>query len=710
MAFLPAAKAKSTIHLTCQPFQGNIIPQNRLNPASVNYLNAFPLPTLNDRLIGNYFYQQTQIGKYNTFDNASSIGIRRRATCSFFASRTTTHRPIKTRNLRGTGTLPCSMQAASKTIYTVVATIWDIRTLSLPTSSTKRVSHTAGTTTATWPPNYGESVGAELGINDTTLGSAINTGGPLTGGYGTELQYTGDFGPFEVPQNVYEVTDTLGLTLHSHQLSVGGTAIRRVLNYYRPIEGKGGLFYSPQLFTGYDESEYLVGGVNQYQIGAQTGFFSNISQEDAVFANDTWRATKRLTLNLGVRWDLLTWPYEAHNQQSSFNITNAQVLEAGVNGVSKSIVNQDYLNFAPRLGFAYDVFGNRQNVFPRRLRHLLLPGLRRHQQPAGSERSFQRQQLFPGTGWLLHHPERPDGGPAGALLVRRLHEPRSRNDAIATPGNGGDVRSDESSLQAWEAPRSTSTTSTAGCSSTTCSCSSRLRPGTSSAPRTSVRMAIGCQRSTTSRSTTLARRYGLIQPRTAALPTTTTTVVRITTACSCTSNIGIRTCCRLSLTRGRMRWTTPTARMVEPRSRCCSTTTRAANYGELEPGRAAHLQLILRLRPALRPRTAFCRTTQIGRFDLLIGGFQISTITQLSTGQPIDLIAAGSGQQTVTNRPDLIGPIRYPKTLLTFFDPSSFTSANLPSQTCDGRHGQPGLHTAWYARAQRGLRTGIPES
>jgi hypothetical protein len=54
--------------LTCAPFQGNIIPKDRLNPVSVNYLNAFPLPTRTDRLIGNYFFQQTQIGKYNTFD------------------------------------------------------------------------------------------------------------------------------------------------------------------------------------------------------------------------------------------------------------------------------------------------------------------------------------------------------------------------------------------------------------------------------------------------------------------------------------------------------------------------------------------------------------------------------------------------------------------------------------------------------------------
>ena len=54
--------------LTCAPFAGNIIPMGRLNPASKNYLNAFPLPTRTDRLVGNYAYQQNQVIKYNTFD------------------------------------------------------------------------------------------------------------------------------------------------------------------------------------------------------------------------------------------------------------------------------------------------------------------------------------------------------------------------------------------------------------------------------------------------------------------------------------------------------------------------------------------------------------------------------------------------------------------------------------------------------------------
>jgi hypothetical protein len=53
---------------TCQPFSGNIIPAGRLNPAAVNYLNAFPLPSRTDRYLDNYLDTQSEANKYNTFD------------------------------------------------------------------------------------------------------------------------------------------------------------------------------------------------------------------------------------------------------------------------------------------------------------------------------------------------------------------------------------------------------------------------------------------------------------------------------------------------------------------------------------------------------------------------------------------------------------------------------------------------------------------
>jgi hypothetical protein len=53
---------------TCAPFNGNIIPQGRLNPAAVNYLNAFPMPTVTDRLLDNFLVNNSSTSNYNTFD------------------------------------------------------------------------------------------------------------------------------------------------------------------------------------------------------------------------------------------------------------------------------------------------------------------------------------------------------------------------------------------------------------------------------------------------------------------------------------------------------------------------------------------------------------------------------------------------------------------------------------------------------------------
>jgi hypothetical protein len=107
----------------------------------------------------------------------------------------------------------------------------------------------------------------------------------------------------------------------------------------------------------------LIGFTDSYAIGAQNGYFSNIAYEDGFFAQDEWRIKPRLTLQLGLRYDILTWPYEVHNRQASFDITPAsptygQVLLAGVNGVSRTITNNNFANLAPRIGFAYDLLGN----------------------------------------------------------------------------------------------------------------------------------------------------------------------------------------------------------------------------------------------------------------------------------------------------------------------------------------------------------------
>ncbi|SNT42771.1 Carboxypeptidase regulatory-like domain-containing protein [Granulicella rosea] len=336
---------------TCQPFAGNIIPTARLNPAAVNYLNAYPLPTRSNEALQNYSYQQQSAIKYNRF-NARTDWAMSPKDLFFF-------RFSYDNSVNGSTSKFPKLPHDAGTSY-VHARGYDLgytRTINTNIVNEARLAYNRDDY-GYQPPFYGQNISANLGIVNANR-SIETSGGALIGGNNGQLEYTGDYGLFAVPQNTYELTDTLNLQLKNHSLKVGGTYLRREVAFFRPISGKG--FFSiagnGAGYTGWETSELLVGGTSNYAIGAQNGFFANESQEDALFIQDDWRVNRRLTLNLGVRYDLITWPYEKHDQQAAFDPNTGALLLAGKNGVPRSIVNQDNLLFAPRIGFAYDVFG-----------------------------------------------------------------------------------------------------------------------------------------------------------------------------------------------------------------------------------------------------------------------------------------------------------------------------------------------------------------
>ena len=662
--------------LTCAPFPGNIIPTNRLNPVSLNYLNAFPLPTLTDRLIGNYFYQQNQIGKYNTFDTRLDWTASR---ADLFFLRFSYDNTTSDQNSQLADNPGYPLLNASGQINYLHARGYDLgytHTFSPRAVNEARIAYNRDNYGYT-PPNYGASVGAELGIQNTTLGAAAGTGGPLTGGSAGELTYTGDYGPYEVPQNIYEVTDTLSLTRGSQQLSVGGTLLRRVTNYYRPIEGKGGIFYSAQLFTGYDVSEYEVAGAAQYQIGAQTGFFSNINQEDALFAQDDWRVNKRLTLNLGLRYDLLTWPYEAHNRQSSFNVNNGQMLEAGVDGVSRTIVNQDYVNFAPRVGFAYDLTGDGKTALHGGYGIFYFPDYGGISNQLGQNVPFSGNNYFLATSGYcltlsgqtstLQAPDSCAGYTSPAAVTSPLPLPTSTaNFNIADPpaniaGTAINVNNKHSQVMQYNV---------------------QLQQQLS--PRDVFSMAY----------------VGTHSDRLSTFYSLTNYHIGATTLPYPNQDGGIT----YNLYNGSGNYNGLQLHYEHRAKNLLATASYAWSHAldntDSPYGGTPIAVLLWYDQPANYGNSSqderhifsssFVYSLPFGRgqrfgtgvnhaLDLLIGGWQLNDIVQLSTGQPVDIQAGGSGQEAVTNRPDLVGPIDYPKKLTEWFTPSSFSS-NIPSQ------------------------------
>ena len=346
---------------TCTPIPGNNIAAAGIpiNTAGLNYFNAYPAPS-RAGVTNNFLTHKQQDTHYNTFDvrfdyDATSKDV-------FFARFSYDNSAFtETPEL---GTLPSGSGTGSSYTHARSYALGYTRTFS-PSVVNQLLLGYNRDNYGYQPPFYGDALSASLGIVNANR-SMETSGGALIGG-NNGIDYTGDYGLYAVPQNTIELNDSVDYTHGNHSFRFGATGILRNTEYFRPISGKGYFNFGNGDFTGFTTAEMLIGFTDSYSIGAQNGYFSNIAYEDGFFAQDEWRASKKLALQLGLRYDILTRPYEVQNRQASFDIdrndtTYGQVLLAGQNGVSRSIINNDFTNLAPRLGFAYDLKGDGREV------------------------------------------------------------------------------------------------------------------------------------------------------------------------------------------------------------------------------------------------------------------------------------------------------------------------------------------------------------
>lgn len=83
---------------------------------------------------------------------------------------------------------------------------------------------------------------------------------------------------------------------------------------------------------------------------------------NSFYLQDSYRATPRLTLNLGLRWDYFGVVTEKDNLFFRFNPATDALQRVGVSGGPSNLYEPDYNNFAPRVAFAYDVTGHGKTV------------------------------------------------------------------------------------------------------------------------------------------------------------------------------------------------------------------------------------------------------------------------------------------------------------------------------------------------------------
>jgi hypothetical protein len=343
---------------TGAPFPGNIIPSNLQNPIGLKYLNAFPMPNIAGKVQQNYVIQRQQDQNFDDFDvrgdwNATeSDRVFARANYAHDKEDTSTHLPG----------LPAGYGSGTQYTYAKGGGLGYTHIFTSVLTSDLRLGFQR-TNLGYAPPYASVPLSANLGIPNANT-SPLLGGGALIGGYNSQLEYTGDYGNYQAPENTYQGVGSVSWAKGNHLIKFGGNFIRREVNLFRPKAGKGyfdlwGNGAGPGS-TGYETADILAGFVQNYQIGAQTGMFGTRSWENAVFVQDDWRVSRRLTLNLGVRYDILTAPTEVAGRQSNYDLATASLRLAS--GNTDPLVNNNYHNIAPRFGFAYDVTGKSKTI------------------------------------------------------------------------------------------------------------------------------------------------------------------------------------------------------------------------------------------------------------------------------------------------------------------------------------------------------------
>ena len=210
---------------------------------------------------------------------------------------------------------------------------------------------------------------------------------PATGPY-MQTQITGYFSAASSAfagwsRNNYTFNDDLHWTKGSHNFTFGGhieLSKFDVTNVYQSYGAFG--FNTATNKIGATTYQYPNAAAN-YQLGFMTSFtqgnFEQVNVRNhfpGIFAQDSWKATPRLTLNYGVRWELFApWAnnygnlqefspsaYAANKKTTLFTTLPAGMLLTGDPGVPKNGVNSKYAQFMPRVGFAYDIFGDGKTV------------------------------------------------------------------------------------------------------------------------------------------------------------------------------------------------------------------------------------------------------------------------------------------------------------------------------------------------------------
>jgi hypothetical protein len=172
-------------------------------------------------------------------------------------------------------------------------------------------------------------------------------------------------------RNNYTLADDYHWVLGSHSLAFGLHAELAKVDVDNQYQQPGQFNFASNNTVQNDLADYLLGGLTGFN-QASGQYFNNRYHVTGYYAQDSWKVNTRLSLNYGVRYEPFSPMHEKLGRMGMFSPTAwaagqvstthstalAGLLFPGDQGFVENMVHPVRLHFMPRIGFAYDVFGN----------------------------------------------------------------------------------------------------------------------------------------------------------------------------------------------------------------------------------------------------------------------------------------------------------------------------------------------------------------
>jgi hypothetical protein len=220
----------------------------------------------------------------------------------------------------------------------------------------------------TGQPTAGQGLGVTLASQGfvTPWGPAGGIS-PINPGYEGVASFAFSNYTFGIPQdalrqynNTFQVIDNVTKILGTHTLQFGTNLHYNQINE-RNYDCYNGCYTFNGYETGLDFADFLLGAPNSF-VQASQQLLDSRSKYYGFYAQDSWRASRTLTLNYGLRWEASTPWYDTQNkletvvlgeQSLSFPGAPQGLVVPGDPGIPRTLGPTKYTNFAPRIGFAF---------------------------------------------------------------------------------------------------------------------------------------------------------------------------------------------------------------------------------------------------------------------------------------------------------------------------------------------------------------------